>query len=94
VVKHLTEKGIEAKNVHIELELAKEWGANVLLPARGTIGNQIFRAMYYLGRGKVILCPTILTKEHIYEDDSRNERDFYTHLIFAQALANEKLLKS
>jgi len=26
VVKHLTAEGIEAKNVHIEIEAAKEWG--------------------------------------------------------------------
>ena len=90
VVKHLTEKGIEARNVNIELEQAKAWPANVLMAARGPIGNQIFRAMYHCGGGKVIICPTILTEGHIYEDDSRSEKDYYTHIVFAQALANEK----
>ncbi|MDP3964831.1 MAG: hypothetical protein Q8Q20_04230, partial [bacterium] len=58
VVKHLTEKGIEAKNVHIELENAAIW-ANLIMAANGTTGNQIFRALVYLGGGKNYSTPTI-----------------------------------
>ena len=90
LVKILTEQGIEAKNVHIELEKAIEWGANLIVPARGITGNQIFRAIYYLCGGKIFCCPTIFTGKAIYEDDSRNETDWYPHLVAAAAWANSK----
>ncbi|EKE15800.1 MAG: hypothetical protein ACD_11C00103G0002 [uncultured bacterium] len=87
LVKYLTEKGYEAKNIHIELQNALPW-ANLIAPSNGTIGNQIFRALVLLGGGKNMLTPTIFSKGS-YEDNSRNETDYYSHIVFACALANK-----
>ncbi|MFA5106737.1 MAG: hypothetical protein WC497_00225 [Patescibacteria group bacterium] len=84
LVSHLSGEGIESKNVHIEIENAITW-SNFIIPANGTIGNQIFRALCYLGRGKILVCPTILPGYGIYEDDSRNEEDWYPHIAAAAA---------
>lgn len=89
VVTHLKYLGYSAKNVHIEIEHAVEF-ADLIVPARGTIGNQIFRAVLYLGKGKNIASPTIFPGKLIYEDNSRNEKDWYPHVVFAAALANMK----
>lgn len=87
LVKYLTEKGYEAKNIHIELQSALPW-ANLVAPSNGTIGNQIFRALVLLGGGKNKLTPSIFSKGS-YEDNSRNETDYYSHILFACALANK-----
>jgi predicted methyltransferase MtxX (methanogen marker protein 4) len=88
-VKHLKSLGYTAENVHIEIERAMEF-ANLVLPARGTIGNQIFRAIAYLSKGQILASPTIFPGKLVYEDNSRNEQDYYPHIIFAAALANMK----
>ncbi|MFA5051972.1 MAG: hypothetical protein WC544_02825 [Patescibacteria group bacterium] len=87
LVKYLTKKGYEAKNVHIELENAITW-ANILAPANGTTGNQIFRALVYLGGGAMLTCPTLFSNGMMYEDDSRNEQDWYPHIVAASAWAS------
>lgn len=89
LVKHLQDQGYEAKNVHIEVEKAITW-ANILVPANGTIGNQIFRALLYLGNGKSLATPSLFPGKGIYEDDSRNEKDWYPHLVAASAWAAGK----
>ncbi len=86
LVKYYTDKGYEAKNVHIELEKAMGW-ANILVPANGAIGNQIFRTLLYLGNGKNLASPTLFPGKGIYEDDSRNEKDWYPHIAAASAWA-------
>lgn len=89
VVEFLKNKNIEARNIHIELQSAVPW-ANVIMAANGTIGNQIFRALVLLGGGKNIITPTFFPGKGIYEDNSRNETDWYSHIVFACALANIK----
>lgn len=89
IVEFLKEKNIEAKNIHIELQSAVPW-ANVVAASNGTIGNQIFRALVFLGGGKNIITPTFFPGKGIYEDNSRNEIDWYNHIVFACALANSK----
>jgi len=89
LVKHLKDQGYEAKNVHIEIENAVTW-ANLIIASNGTIGNQIFRAVVYLGKGKGLAAPTIFSGHGMYEDDSRNEKDWYSHLIAASAWAAGK----
>ena len=88
VVKYLTDKGVEAKNVSIEIEKAVTW-ANVIMASNGTIGNQIFRAIVYLGGGKNLVCPTIFPGYGQYEDDSRNEQDWYPHIVAAAAYVKD-----
>lgn len=87
----LREEGYEAENVHIELEKAMEF-ADLIIPARGTIGNQIFRTLLYLGKGKMYSCPTIFPGKLIYEDNSRNEADYYAHIAAAVAYANNPIV--
>lgn len=89
LVKFLQEEGYEAKNIHIELQDALPW-ANLVIPSNGTIGNQIFRALVLLGGGKNKLTPTVFPGKGGYEDNSRNETDYYNHILFACALANSK----
>jgi len=43
----------------------------------------------FFGNGKNKLTPTIFSKGS-YEDNSRNEVDWYPHILFACALANGK----
>jgi len=89
LVKLLEEEGYEAKNIHIELQNALPW-ANLIIPSNGTIGNQIFRALVLLGGGKNLLTPTIFPEKGFYEDNSSNEQDYYSHIIFSCAMANGK----
>ena len=89
VVKFLEKKGVEAKNIHIELQNALPW-ANVIMASNGTIGNQIFRAIVLVSGGKNLITPTIFPGKGAYEDNSRNETDWYFHIVFACALANSK----
>lgn len=88
VVKHLTDKGVEAKNIHIELQSAIPWGANVIMASNGTIGNQIFRSIVFLGNGANLASPTIFPGVGQYEDNFRNEEDWYSHIVAAAAYAN------
>jgi predicted methyltransferase MtxX (methanogen marker protein 4) len=88
-VKHLIASGYFAKNVHIELEDAVTF-ANIIVPARGTIGCQMWRSMIYFGNNKVLALPTYFPGKLIYEDDSRNEQDWFPHIAFAAALSNLK----
>ncbi len=87
LVKNLRRNGLTAKNIHIEVEKAIEF-ANLIIPARGTIGNQILRALYFLGKAELLACPTYFPGKLIYEDNFRNEQDWYSHIVFANALAN------
>ncbi len=87
VVKYLQNLGYQARNTHIEIESAVGW-CDILIPARGTIGNQIFRSLLYLGKGKNLATPTYFPGKLIYEDNSRNETDWEPHIIFAAAMAN------
>lgn len=96
LVKYLTDKGIYAKNIHIESNEGVKW-CNLLVPANGTIGNQIFRALTLYGGGSMMLCPTIFELDNgkylTYEDNSRNELDYYPHIVYATYLANSKEVK-
>lgn len=88
LVKFLSDKGIEAQNIHIELQKAVPW-ANVIAASNGAIGNQIFRALVLLGGGKSYFVPSYFSSGYSYEENSRNERDYYYHIMFACSLANK-----
>ena len=87
LVSFLRSKNVEAKNIHIELESSLPW-ANLVAASNGTIGNQIFRALVYLGGWKNLLTPSIFPGYGMYEDNSRNETDWFPHILFASAAAN------
>jgi len=87
-VQYFKEKGYNAINYNIESNTAIEDGANLIVPANGMIGNQMFRMVLVSG-GKCIICPRI-NLPHIYEDTSRTEKDFEWHIKYAAAWANSK----
>ena len=76
---------VDVKNVGIELE--KSVGEyDFILPARGIIGNQIYRTLSFLGGGKILGIPAFdIEKPTVcYEDNSRNEFDYECHIRAAQ----------
>ncbi|MFH0951612.1 MAG: hypothetical protein V1838_00275 [Patescibacteria group bacterium] len=87
LAQHLKKKGYEVNEVYIELETAVAWGANYIIPTIGLLGNVIFRSLVYLGNWRLISCP-YLDLGVVYEDGSRNETDFYNHIVHAAAMLN------
>lgn len=86
LTKYFNEQGIEAKNYNIELDTAIKEGSNLIVPANGMIGNQIFRAIHACG-GRVLICPRV-GLPHVYEDDSRTETDYEWHIKYVVAAIN------
>lgn len=89
LAEHLRKKGYEVEEVYIELETAIKKGCNLIIPSLGLIGNAVFRALCYYGGWKLISCP-YLDLGVVYEDGSRNERDFSYHIIHAVAMLNSQ----
>lgn len=88
MVGKLKKLGFKAKNWSIDLDLAIENGANIIIPVNGMVGNQIFRAILVSG-GKVLAGPRI-TSGRPYEDNSRNEKDFSFHVMWLAAWINSR----
>lgn len=76
---------VEAKNVGIELEKSVD-EYDFILPVRGIIGNQIYRALTFLGGGNILGIPAFdIEKPTVcYEDNGRNEFDYECHIKAAQ----------
>ena len=87
----LRSKGVDCENVGIELEKAVGH-FNVIIPANGMIGNQIFRTLTFLGKGSIIGIPAFSTEDrsfrYCYEDNSRNELDYESHINAASFWAS------
>lgn len=81
---YFRQRGIKAKNYSIEIQAALDDGCNVIVPPNGMVGNQIFRTLVFLGNGKLLMAPR-LNFPHPYEDNSRNETDFESHVRFLAA---------
>lgn len=88
-VNYYKNKGIEAKNYAIELNAAVEDGCNIIVPPNGMAGNQIFRSLCLIGGGK-ILTAVRGNLPHVYEDNSRNEKDFEHHVKWLVAWINKR----
>lgn len=88
IVSELKKKGLNAKNMAIDLNPAVEQGYNVLIPVNGMVGNQIFRVILFCG-GK-ILSATRLGFSRLYEDNSRTEKDYEFHVKWLVAMINKK----
>ncbi len=86
IVEQLRQRGFKATNWTIELNVALDAGANLLIPVNGLVGNQVFRAVQ-MGSGRVVLTPQ-LGFSRCYETCSRNEKDFFTHLQWLAAWIN------
>ena len=89
VAEYFRKKGYEAKNYAIELNGAVEDGCNILVPQNGMVGNQWFRALCLIGGGKILIASRS-NLPHVYEDNSRNEKDFEYHVKWAVAWANSR----
>ncbi|MDD4900872.1 MAG: hypothetical protein PHS62_02040 [Patescibacteria group bacterium] len=84
---YLVSKGLEAKEYYFEYETAVWEKCNLIFPATGLVGNAWLKALIYLGDWNMIACPYV-DLGVIYEDGSRNEKDFFWHIVHAVAMAN------
>lgn len=87
LVAYLVGKGYNAKNYWFEYETAVAEGCNLILCSYGIVGNCFFRALVYLGGWEVLASP-YLDVGVVYEDGSRNETDFFWHIVHAVAMCN------
>ncbi|MDE2218181.1 MAG: hypothetical protein KGJ58_01845 [Patescibacteria group bacterium] len=92
VVEYFTKKNIEAKNYAIEIETALKDDCNIIVPPNGMVGNQIFRTLVLVGGGK-LLTGSRANLPHPYEDNSRSETDFETHVKWLVAWINGRKFK-
>lgn len=85
---YLRDKGYQVKEYYIEYETAiwEKW-ANLIFPSIGLVGNAWLKSLLYLG-GWQLLCCAYLDLGVAYEDGTRNEKDFYWHIVHAVAMAN------
>jgi len=90
IVDKLKEEGYDAKNWSIDLNLAIEEGANLIIPANGMVGNQIFRTVLFCG-GKSFGGPRLGLSRY-YGDNSRTEKDFEPHIKFLAARINKGIV--
>jgi len=89
LAKHLKEQGYKVNEYYFEYETAVWSGANLIVPSMGVVGNAFFRAMTYLGDWEFVSCP-YLDLGVVYEDGSRNEKDFFWHIIHCASVINKK----
>ena len=83
-------KGYDAKNWSIDLNVAIEEGANLIIPANGMVGNQIFRTVLFCS-GKSFGGPRLGLSRY-YGDNSRTEKDFEPHIKFLAARINKGIV--
>lgn len=88
LVQRLAMAGFFAQNRNIELNTSVEDGFNLHICVNGVVGNQVVRAVMACG-GKFLTC-TRIGLSRVYEDNSRTEKDFETHIRWAAALANKR----
>ncbi len=86
---YLKGKGYDIKEYYFEYETAVWEGANLIIPAMGLVGNAWMKALLYLGDWQLIACP-YLDLGVAYEDGSRNEKDFFWHIVHCVAMVNGK----
>lgn len=87
---YLVKKELDAREYYFEYETAVWDRCNLIVPAMGLVGNAWMKALLYLGGWKLLSCP-YLDLGVVYEDGSRNEKDYYWHIIHAVAMANQNL---
>lgn len=84
---YLINKGYDAKEYYMEYETAVWEGRNLIVPSIGFVGNSWLKSLLYLGDWKLMACP-YLDLGVVYEDGSRNEKDFFWHIVHAVAMVN------
>lgn len=87
---YLKKKGYEAKEYYMEYESAVWEGNNLIVPSVGYIGNTWLKALLYLGGWRLLACP-YLDLGVVWEDNTRNEKDYYDHIVHCVAMLNKGL---
>lgn len=87
LTEHLQRQGLDAKEYYFEYETAVWEGRNLIVPSMGLVGNAWIKALLYLGGWALLSCP-YLDLSVVYEDGTRNEKDFYWHIVHAVAMCN------
>ena len=88
LVAQLADAGFDAANGTIELNVAVAAGRNLHVCLNGIVGNQVVRAIMLCG-GELLTC-TRIGFSRVYEDNSRTEVKFESHIRWAAALANKR----
>lgn len=88
IVAALVAEGFVAENKTIEFNTAVAEGFNLHICLNGIVGNQVGRAVMSSG-GKMLTC-TRIGFSHVYEDNSRTQVDFQSHVRWACALVNSR----
>lgn len=79
--------GYDTTEYYFEYETAIWDHANLIVPSMGLVGNAWLKALLYLGGWNLLACP-YLDLGVVYEDGTRNEKDFFWHIVHAVAMAN------
>ncbi|MFH1890418.1 MAG: hypothetical protein ABIJ91_02545 [Candidatus Kuenenbacteria bacterium] len=87
---YLIQKGYNAKEYYMEYETAVWEGRNLIVPSTGFVGNSWLKSLLYLGDWKLI-GGNYLDLGVVYEDGTRNEKDWYLHIVHAVALCNKNI---
>lgn len=85
---YLKGKGYDAKEYYFEYETAVWENCNLIVPSTGLVGNAWMKALLYLGGWELLAC-NYLDLGVVYEDGTRNEKDFFWHIVHATALLNK-----
>jgi len=85
---YLKGKGYDVKEYYMEYETAVWEGCNLIVPSTGFVGNSWLKALLYLGDWNMLSC-NYLDLGVVYEDGTRNEKDFFWHIVHAVALCNK-----
>jgi len=86
---YLKDKQYMVTEYYFEYETAVWAEANLIIPSMGLVGNAWMKALLYLGGWDLIACP-YLDLGVAYEDGSRNEKDYFWHIIHCAAMVGEK----
>ena len=87
LAEQLQQQGCDAREYYFEYETAVWEGCNMIVPSTGLVGNAWLKALLYLGGWTMLAC-SYLDLGVVYEDGSRNEKDYYWHIVSAVANAN------
>lgn len=89
LTEYLKVAGYDATEYYFEYETAVWNHCNLIVPAMGLVGNAWTKALLYLGGWQLLACP-YLDLGVAYEDGTRNEKDFFSHIVHAVAMVNSE----
>lgn len=88
IVERLRAEGFDAKNWAIDLNVAVDAGANILIPVNGMVGNQIFRVLMFCGG--TFLGAFRIGPSRPYADNSRTVTNFTFAIKWLAAWINSR----